>query len=445
MSQRLLIIGGVAAGMSAAAKARRSDANCEIRVYTEEEYFSYAGCGLPYFIGGKFSKKEALIARSLKDFAAQRIQVNPLMRVEKIKPADGKIIVKNLQNNTSFEDNYDRLIIATGARPFIPPLEGMDLNGVFSLRTIPDSQKIKDYLLQEKPQKAVVVGGGYIGLEMVENLLVHGCQVTLVEMAPHIVPNMDGDMAQVLTNYLESKGVEIRTGEAIKGFIGKEKITGMITDKGQIPADFALLSIGVQPNSALAEEAGLKLGVKNAIQVNDKMETSVENIYAAGDCATVTHLLTGNEVYIPLGTTANKQGKIAGENAIGGNRSFKGVLGTGIARVIEMEISRTGLSETECQRLGIEYLTSRINAKTAAHFCPISNDINLKLLADKKTRRLIGAQIVGYSGSAMRINMLAAAITSEATVDELIDMDLAYSPPFSPVWDPVLIALNQFQ
>ena len=195
----------------------------------------------------------------------------------------------------------------------------------------------------------------------------------------------------------------------------------------------------------MAEEAGLKLGVKNAIQVNDKMETSVENIYAAGDCATVTHLLTGNEVYIPLGTTANKQGKIAGENAIGGNRSFKGVLGTGIARVIEMEISRTGLSETECQRLGIEYLTSRINAKTAAHFCPISNDINLKLLADKKTRRLIGAQIVGYSGSAMRINMLAAAITSEATVDELIDMDLAYSPPFSPVWDPVLIALNQFQ
>lgn len=444
MSNRLLIIGGVAAGMSAAGKARRVDKNCEIYVYTDDEFFSYAGCGLPYFIGGAFPKKEDLLARSIEDFAAQNIHVKTLMRVEEINVEAGKIIINNLLNNITFEDNYDRLIIATGARAFVPPIEGINLKGIFTLRNMHDSQEIKDYLLQKKPQKAVVVGGGYIGLEMAENLLLRGCQVTIVEMAPHIVPNMDADMAQVLTKYLESKGVEVRTGEAIKGFYGNDKVAGVTTDKGEIAADFVLLSVGVNPNSAIAEAAGLKLGPKKAISINDKMESSHENIYAAGDCATVKHLLTGNEVYIPLGTTANKQGKIAGENAAGGNGTFKGVLGTGIARVIEMEISRTGLSERECQHSGIEYLTSQINAKTAAHFCPISNDINIKLIADKNNRRLIGAQIVGYSGSAMRINMLAAAITTGATIDELVDMDLAYSPPFSPVWDPVLIALNQF-
>ncbi|MDD3898830.1 MAG: CoA-disulfide reductase [Syntrophomonadaceae bacterium] len=444
MSEKLVIIGGVAAGTSAAAKARRVNPDLDITVYTDDEYISYAGCGLPYFIGGKIASRENLLARSVADFAAQNISVKTLMRVEEIKPENGKVIIRNLQNQLTFEDNYDRLVIATGARPFVPPLERVELDGIFTLRTIHDSLKIKEYLFQHRPQKAAVIGAGYIGLEMVENLVEHGCQVTLIEKAPHIIPNMDADMAQILTQYLQSRGVEIRTGETITGFMGNKSVSGLSTDKGEIAADFVLLSIGVQPNSEIAAAAGIEPGINNAIRVNSKMETNKDRIYAAGDCATTSHLISGKEVYIPMGTTANKQGRVAGENAAGRNASFSGVLGTGIARVMEMEISRTGLCESECQALGINYISRRIKSRTAAHYCPVSGEIHLKLIVNQSNNRLIGAQIVGFAGAAMRIDMLATAITVGTTVEDLIDMDLAYSPPFSPVWDPVLIALNQF-
>ena len=444
MSEKLVIIGGVAAGTSAAAKARRVNPDLDITVYTDDEYISYAGCGLPYFIGGKIASRENLLARSVADFAAQNISVKTLMRAEEIKPENGKVIIRNLQNQLTFEDNYDRLVIATGARPFVPPLERVELDGIFTLRTIHDSLKIKEYLFQHRPQKAAVIGAGYIGLEMVENLVEHGCQVTLIEKAPHIIPNMDADMAQILTQYLQSRGVEIRTGETITGFMGNKSVSGLSTDKGEIAADFVLLSIGVQPNSEIAAAAGIEPGINNAIRVNAKMETNKDRIYAAGDCATTSHLISGKEVYIPMGTTANKQGRVAGENAAGGNASFSGVLSTGIARVMEMEISRTGLCESECQALGINYISRRIKSRTAAHYCPVSGEIHLKLIVNQSNNRLIGAQIVGFAGAAMRIDMLATAITVGTTVEDLIDMDLAYSPPFSPVWDPVLIAVNQF-
>lgn len=445
MSQKLVIVGGVAAGMSAAAKARRIRPDMDIVVYTDDNYISYAGCGLPYFIGGRVEQESSLIARSAEDFARQNIQVKTLTRVEEIRPESTTIKLQDLKDKVTVTDNYDALVIASGARAFIPPIAGTDLPGIFSLRTIHDSVNIKSFLLQKRPQKAVVIGGGYIGLEMVENLMERGCQVCLVERAPHIIPNMDEDMARILTSYLESRGVEVRTGEAVNGFYGNGAVAGVSTDKGEIPADFVLLSIGVLPNSEIAAAAGIETGIKNAIRVNTKMETNIKGIYAAGDCATVTHLLSGNEVYIPMGTTANKQGKVAGENAAGGDTFFRGVLGTGVARVIEMEISRTGFSENECQQLGIDYVAHSIKSKTAAHFCPASRDIHLKLIMDQSNRRLIGAQIVGFSGAGMRIDMLAVAITVGATIEDLVDMDLAYSPPFSPVWDPVLVALNQFE
>lgn len=444
MSQRLLIIGGVAAGMSAAAKARRVNRDLEITVYTDDEYISYAGCGLPYFIGGKVTDKESLIARTGAEFASQNISVKTRTRAEEIQHESKKVILRDLHNNQIFEDHYDRLIIASGARPFVPPMDGIDLEGVFTLRTIHDSLKIKDYLQNRQPRKAAIIGGGYIGLEMAENLLEHGCEVCIIERAPHIIPNMDEDMATIVTAYLESKGVKIHTGITVSGFYGEQAITTISTNKGAIESDFVLLSIGVLPNSEIAAAAGIELGTKNAIRVNNKMETNIDGIYAAGDCATTTHLISGQEVYIPMGTTANKQGKTAGENAAGGNTSFKSVLGTGIARVIEMEISRTGLSENECRQLGIDYVAKKIVSKSAAHYCPVSGKIYVKLIADRTNNRLIGAQIAGYQGAAMRIDMLASAITMQATIEALIDMDLAYSPPFSPVWDPVLVALNQF-
>ncbi|HPE15968.1 MAG TPA: FAD-dependent oxidoreductase [Oscillospiraceae bacterium] len=444
MKKKIVIIGGVAAGMSAAAKARRTDPDADIRVYTDGEHISYAGCGLPYFIGGKIASEEKLFARTVADFAEQDIAVKILSRAEEISPEKGTVRIRDLAGGMTYEDRYDRLILASGARSFAPPMEGADLEGVFSLRTVRDSLRIKTFLQTRRPREIAIIGGGYIALEMAENFVDLGCRVSIVERGSHIIPNMDEDMATVMQRYLESKGIAVHTGRAVRGFFGTQTVGGVHTDKGDIPADFVLLAIGVVPNSELAASAGIDLGVKNAIRVNERAETNLEGVYAAGDCATVTHLLTGKETYIPLGTTSNKQGKAAGENAAGGNAAFHGVIGTGIARAIEMEVSRTGLGEKECQAAGIAYVARRIKADTAAHYCPASREVYLKLIAEASGHRLLGAQIVGYEGAAMRIDMLATAITVGATVEQLLDMDLAYSPPFSPVWDPVLVALNQF-
>lgn len=444
MGKKLIVIGGVAAGMSAASKARRVNPDLDIRVYTDEEYISYAGCGLPYFIGGTIESKAKLLARSVESFRDQNIDVNILSRLESIDTKNRTLKIRDLQDNTSKEDIYDKLVIATGARALVPPFEGGNLKGIFTLRTVNDSLRIKEYLNEVKPQNIVIIGGGYIGLEMVETFVEKWCKVSLIERAPHIIPNMDSDMAEILTEYLVSKGVDIHTGESVQGFLGKDRVEAVVTDKGTIPADFVLLSIGVLPNTEFAADCGITLGPKNAILTDRKMKTNIEGIFAAGDCATAPHEVSGKDVYIPLGTTANKQGKVAGENGAGGDATFNGVLGTGIARVMEMEVSRTGLSERECKELGILYESRKIKSRTSAHYCPNSRHIHLKLIAEQGTGRILGSQIVGYQGAAARIDMLAVAITARATVHQVMDMDLAYSPPFSPVWDPVLVALNQF-
>ncbi|MGR6835216.1 FAD-dependent oxidoreductase [Syntrophomonas erecta] len=444
MPKKIAIVGGVAAGMSAAAKAHRVNPDLDIHVYTDEEYISYAGCGLPYFIGDRIHSERKLIARTIEQFTEQNIKVHIATRVLDIYPDKKSLLIRDARTSTELETPYDRLVLATGARPVKPALEGINLNGVFTLRKLTDSLSIRQFMLEYKPRRAVVIGGGYIGLEMVENLKDHGCEeVTIIERAPQIIPNMDANMAELIQSYLESKGVKVRTGESVLRFEGKHLLNEVITDQDTIPADFALLSVGVQPNSELADRAGITLGTRNAIRVNSKMETSRADIYAAGDCATTFHRISGQEVYIPMGTTANKQGKIAGENVAGGNASFPGVLGTGIAKIMEMEVSRCGLNERECQSLGIKYTSHTIKSKTAAHYWPGSGSIYVKIIAGED-RRIIGGQIVGYAGAAKRIDILVTAMTMGATVDQLLDMDLAYAPPFSPVWDPVLVALNQF-
>lgn len=430
--------------MSAASKARRIDSELEITAITDDQYVSYAGCGLPYFIGGKIPEQAQLIARRPEDFAQQNISVKTRVRARLIRPEQKCVVTENLETGQLSEESYDRLLVCTGARPYIPSLEAINLEGIFVLRTIHDSLAIKAYMHQHIPKRALIVGGGYIGLEMVENLLEYGCEVILLERSSHLLPNMDDDMALIFTSYLQSRGVEVRTSENLTGFAGDSRVREAFTDKGSLPVDFVLLSMGVVPNSELAAAAGVELGIRNAIRVNDKMESNLPGIYAAGDCATTKHLVSSQEVYIPMGTTANKQGKVAGENAAGGSARFAGVLGTGIARAMEMELSRTGLCENECRQLGIDFISRRVKSRTAAHYCPVSGEIHVKILAEKPSGRILGAQIVGFAGAAKRIDMLATAITMQATVESLIDMDLAYSPPFSPVWDPVLVALNQF-
>ncbi len=444
MVKKLIVLGGVAAGMSAASKARRVNPDAEITVYTNEEHISYAGCGLPYFIGGTVKSEDKLIARTIEEFKESNIDVKLNSEAISLAPASKSIEIKDVVTGKTFKDNYDKLVIATGARALVPPFEGVEKMGIFKLRNVNDGVKIKQYLEEYRPSNIVIIGGGYIGLEMVEVFIEKGCRVTLIERAPHILPNMDDDMANILAAYLEERGVTIRVGESVEAFPGGESVEKVKTDKGEIPADFVLLSIGVTPNTEFTGGSGVELGPRNAILVDMEMKTSIEDIYAAGDCATAWHAISGKDVYIPLGTTANKQGKIAGENAVGGHAKFNGVLGTGIARVLEMEVSRSGLSERECRELGIEYEARVIKSRTAAHYCPVSGSMHLKLVVDKENKTLIGAQIVGFQGAASRIDMLAVAMTSKATVEELTDMDLAYSPPFSPVWDPVLVALNQF-
>lgn len=444
MAKKLVVIGGVAAGMSAAAKARRTDPDMVIEVYTNDKFISYAGCGLPYFIGNVIPKHSMLIARTVEQFADQNIQVFTQMNVTRINAEDKTIAAVNMLSSEIKIVAYDKLLIATGARPVIPPWEGVNLKGIFPLRTIHDSENIRAYIAEHQPQKAVIIGGGYIGLEMVENLIEHNCEVMVIEQNEHIIPNMDKDMAQVVTDYLGAKGVAVRSGESVTSFKGEDKVAQVITDKDTIDADLVIMSIGVRPNSEIASDAGIELGFRGAIRVNNRMETNLADIYSAGDCATTFHLVSEQEVYIPMGTTANKQGKTAGENLAGGNAEFKGVLGTGIAGIIDLEIARTGLSEKECQALGINYIARMIKSKTKAHFYPGANSIWVKIVADKNSRRVLGAQIVGYTGAAKRIDVLATAITLKATIEDVIDMDLAYSPPFSPVWDPVLTAINQF-
>ncbi len=442
---KLAVIGGVAAGMSAAAKARRVDPDLQITVLVEGEYISYGGCGLPYFIGGRIKSKEALIARTVEQMAGQSIEVRTCHSVRKINISARSLLVENLNDGGFYDEPYDRLVIACGARASIPPAENSGLYGVFTLRTIPDSLAIIDYLQKYRPRKAVIVGAGYIGLEMAENLLSHDCEVTVIQSMQQILPGMDPDLAIKVQQYLENQGIGVMTGTKVTGFEGRQRIEAVLAGAIRCPADIAILAAGVEPNSEIAAAAGIELGIKKAIKVDERCATSVDGIWAAGDCATIPHLLTGQDSYIALGTNANKQGRVAGENAAGGSASIRGVLGTTIAQIMDMEVSRTGLSENECRQAGIEFISHTIKSRTAAAYCPVSGAIWLKIIADRKSSRIIGAQIAGFAGSGKRIDALATAITVGSTVDELMNMDLAYSPPFSPVWDPILIALDQFK
>ncbi len=441
---KLLVIGAVAAGTSAAAKARRVDPQMEIKVFAEGEYISYGACGLPYFIGGLITTKEKLLHRSVESFAQQRIDVKPSCRATEIDVRQRRVAFTDLVANRQFEEEYDKLVIATGGRPVVADWPGMDKAGIFTLRTISDGAAIKDDLQRRRPQHVLIIGAGYIGLEMTENLTELGCQVTLAERGPHISPNMDADMAAIIQQHLELHGVKVLVNQEVIGFEGGSAVEAAVTRDGTIPADFVLIAIGVRPNSELAAAAGIQLGVNQAIKVNSRMETSATGVYSGGDCATTTNLITGHDVYVPMGTTANKQGRVAGENAAGGNAYFRGILGTGIARVHDLEISRTGLTEEECHAKGLKAISQRVQCRTAA-LPGLAGDIWVKMTAAADSERIIGAQIVGHSGSGKRIDAIAAAITMEATLRQMYDFDMAYAPPFSPVWDPVLLCLNQFK
>jgi len=441
MPKRYVIIGGDAAGMSAASQIRRMDKEGEILVFEKEGVISYAQCGLPYWVGGVVPEKKKLIARTAEEFLNRyNIDVKLYHEVVKIDPSKKEIKVFRREEKDEIAVPYDVLLIGTGSTAIVPPWDGRNLPGVFTLKTMGDAEKLLDWLSSHTPTKAVVIGGGYIGLETAEALHSRGFKVTVLDLAPQLIPTFDKEIAEIAQDALTRHGVEVHLNEEVVGLEGDEKgVKAVVTKNGKFEADLVIISIGVRPVSELAKEAGIELGPKNAILVNERLETSIPDIYAAGDCATHFNRIKNAPDYIPLGTTANKQGRIAGINMAGGDAKFAGVVGTAIVKVFDRTIARSGLGERDCEALGIPYQVVLIKARPVSHYYPWEDEIlTIKLCYHKDNRKLLGGQIAGGLGGVdKRIDVLATALFHEMTIDELQALDLAYAPPYNSVWDPL--------
>ena len=432
---RIVIIGAVAAGTSAAAKARRNSEDAEIVVYEKDRFISYSGCGMPYFIGGVVERAEELTPRD-PAFFKSKYNVDILTRheVTAISPNAKSVAVKNLETGEVLHDHYDKLVIAMGARASVPPIPGADKAHVFTLRSIGDMLRIKAYIEETHPKTAAIIGTGFIGLEMCENLKALGIAVTLLEKLPQVTPGLDADMAAHVEAHIVKNGVSVLTNVSIS------EITEMgiaLADGREIPADMVLVSTGVRPNSELAAAAGVELGVSGAIRVNTRMQTNIPDIYASGDCIEHFHVVTGKPVWRPLGSTANKTGRIAGDSMTGGDLEFRGVLGTGIFGVFGMTVAQTGLSEREARSEGYDVVVCH-NIKPDKPEYMHGREMVIKGIADRETGRLLGAEIVGFEGVDKRLDVFVTAITFGAKVEDLFHLDLAYAPPFSTTKDPVM-------
>lgn len=443
--EKLVVIGGNAAGMSAASKIRRERSDMEIVVFEHTRHTSYSACGLPYFIGGLIDNFQSLVVRSPETFHKKyNIDARVRHEVLEIAPMENRVRVLNRDSKKERWEAYDKLLITTGAVPFCPQVPGSDAQGIYGLSTLQSGIRIRRTVDEDKPHRAVIVGGGYIGLEMAEALIIRGLKVAVIERASQVMGTLDPDMGMLVSNTLRKIGVDLYLEESLVGFEVSEKhVKGVVTDQRTLPADIVILGMGVKPNSALAKAAQIPLGFKDAIKVNSRMQTDIEGIYAAGDCAETFHLLSQAPFYVALGTVANKQGVVAGTNLAGKHATFPGVLGTAISKICKLEIARTGLQEKEAQQLGLEYVGVTVKTKTQAGYYPGTGRIHIKLLAEKGSGRLLGGQIVGMKGSGKRIDTLATALHAGFTVKDIVNLDLSYAPPFSPVWDPVQIAARK--
>ena len=437
MAERLVVIGGDAGGMSAATNARRLRADLEIVAFERSTRVSYSACGIPYLVAGEVEPVDALVARTPREFRdLNRIDVRIEHEVTEIDVDRGQVEVHDRPHGRTFRIGYDHLLIGTGARPVRPDLPGIDGEQIHGVQSLDDGARLLTYAEQSRCQRVVVVGGGYIGLEMAEAFVMWGAQVTLVDGAPHVMRTLDADMAALVTRALERQAIEVRTGVTVTGF----EPGAVHTADGRIPADLVVLGMGVTPNNDLADAAGLTLGARGSIKVDRRQATSHERVWAAGDCAESFHLVSQRPVHIALGTVANRQGRVAGLNIGGGHATFPGVVGTAITKVCGTEIGRTGLTELEAARDGFVAVAATIESTTQAAYMPTTAPVTVKLVAEVGSGRLLGGQIVGGAGSAKRIDTMAMAITAGITADEFINVDLSYAPPFSPLWDPLATA-----
>jgi NADPH-dependent 2,4-dienoyl-CoA reductase/sulfur reductase-like enzyme len=440
MPERLVIVGGDAAGMSAASNARRANDDLEIVVLEKGPWTSYSACGIPYFVAGDVESIDDLIVRTPQEFRDNlRIDVRTEHEVTAIDTDAGHVEVQDLSRGRGFTLGYDELLIATGGEPVRPDVPGVDLEFVHGVQTLADGVAVHGYADRVDCGHVVIVGGGYIGLEMAESFIRWGADVTLVEAAPEVMGTLDPDMGALVRAALVRHEIEVRCNTPIQGFEpGK-----VLTESGAIDADLVVLGTGVRARSALAVEAGVPTGVKGAIRVDRRQHTEVDGVWAAGDCAESYHRVTGRPTHIALGTVANKQGRIAGINLGGGYATFPGVVGTAVTRMCNLEVGRTGLDEGEAAAAGFGFVTARIEATTRAGYLPAAKQITVKLVAEQGTGRLLGGQVIGEEGAAKRVDVLATALTAELTVHDLEFLDLGYAPPVSPGTDPLQVAARK--
>lgn len=439
---KVVIIGGVAGGASAAARLRRLDEQAEIIVFERTGFVSYANCGLPYYIGGVIEEESALTLQSPKGFWDRfHITVKTSHEVSAIHPEEHTVEVHNLETSEHFIETYDKLILSPGAHPIRPELPGIDSKRLFCLRTVEDTLRIHSYVQEHKPTNAVVVGGGYIGIEAAENLRELGLEVTLLQRPKQLMNSLDFDMATFVHMKMRDSGINLHFGANVTGFQEADgRIVTNVAEGSPITADMVLLAIGVMPESHLAKEAGLQLGMKGAIAVNDRMETSAPDVYAVGDAVQVKHQVTGEDAVISLAGPANKQGRIVADVIAGLNSRYKGSLGSSVIKVFDLTVANTGLSEKAASAAGYQYESVVLSPGSHAGYYPGATPMTMKVVFEQETLRLLGAQIVGGEGVDKRIDVLATAIQAGIRADQLKDLDLAYAPPYSSAKDPVNMA-----
>ena len=435
---KVLIVGGVAGGASAAARLRRLDEKAEIIMFERGEYISFANCGLPYYIGGEINKKSALTLQTPQSFNSRfNVDVRVWNEVTAIDPEKKQVTVHNVQTGQDYTESYDELILSPGAAPLVPKMDGVDDPRVFTLRNIPDTVKIRDYVEEEFPESAVVVGGGYIGVEMAENLKKAGLKVTIVELADHVIAPLDGDMAAEVHRYLRDQGVELMLGKAVQSMEDKGGKLTLPLSEGEIETDMVILSVGVRPDTALAQSAGLELNAKGAIVVNEHMQTSKEHIYAVGDAIEIVDFVTGKKGYVPLAGPANKQGRIAADNICGIKSSYKNTLGSSVLKIFDMTVAMTGVNERAAQAAGLDYDKVYTYSQSHASYYPGGHGISIKTLYEKGTGKILGAQLSGYDGVDKGCDVIATAIRAGMTAYDLTELELCYAPPFGSAKDPV--------
>lgn len=440
---KVIIIGGIAAGMSAAAKFKRLSPNDDVVVYEKGDIVSFGACGLPYYVGGFFDDSNEMIARTPEAFREAGVEIHTKHEVTNVDFSNKKVTVKNLNTNEVLEESYDKLMIASGARAIIPPIKNIDLENVVTLKSMDDGNKLRELMSKEENKKIAIIGAGFIGLEAAEAAKHRGKEVTVIQLQDRVLQEVfDKDITDLLEEELRENGVNLLLSETVTELIGDGKVSKVKTNKREIEADIVILATGVKPNTDFLNCDEIKMIRNGAIVVDKYGRTSVEDVYAAGDCATINSLITDMEIYVPLATGANKLGRIVGENLAGQNNSFQGSMASSCIKVMDMEAARTGLSEKEVLNLGFNYKTKFITDMNQTSYYPGRERIYVKLIYDAHTRVILGGQVAGYKDAVQRCNVLAACIYAKMTTEQLGMLDLCYAPPFSRTWDVLNVAGN---